>query len=75
MDAFRTFSQDVTGEDEAAKSEATPNYKVSPEFVGRVFEEYIMPLTKDVEVEYLLRRLDGTDEAPCVEPPIKKQKK
>ena len=52
----RTFSQEVTIAGMAA-SEDDAKYKVPPEFVGRVFEEYIMPLTKDVEVEYLLARL------------------
>eukprot|EP00913_Durusdinium_trenchii_P005365 g5004.t1 len=33
-------------------------YKVNPEFIGTLFEEYIMPLTKEVEVAYLLARLD-----------------
>jgi hypothetical protein len=33
-------------------------YKIDAEFVGRVFEQYVMPLTKEVEVEYLLQRLD-----------------
>ena len=31
-------------------------YKVDAEFVGQVFRDYIMPLTKDVEVDYLLQR-------------------
>jgi hypothetical protein len=38
-----------------------PCIQVPPEFVGRVFQEYIMPLTKDVEVEYLLHRLDDPE--------------
>lgn len=29
-------------------------YKVTPEFVGSVFEKFIMPLTREVEVDYLL---------------------
>ena len=52
----RTFSQEVTIDGMAA-SEAEAKYKVPPEWVGKVFEQYIMPLTKDVEVEYLLTRL------------------
>jgi len=50
----RTFSQDLTGDAEADSKES---YKLDPEFVGKVFEQYIMPLTKDVEVQYLLERL------------------
>lgn len=33
-------------------------YKVAPERVGELYYKWIMPMTKDVQVEYLLRRLD-----------------
>lgn len=33
--------------------------KVCPDLVARVYEDIVMPLTKEVEVIYLLRRLDG----------------
>ena len=33
-------------------------YKVAPEKVGELYYKWIMPMTKDVQVEYLLRRLD-----------------
>lgn len=33
-------------------------YKVSPDVVAAVYEELVMPLTKEVEVQYLLQRLD-----------------
>jgi len=50
-------------------------YKIDAEFVGRVFEQYIMPLTKEVEVEYLLQRLDILyDFKPDLERPSKKAK-
>jgi hypothetical protein len=40
-----------------------------------VFEQYIMPLTKEVEVEYLLQRLDILyDFKPDLERPSKKAK-
>ncbi|GAA5980507.1 hypothetical protein JCM5350_004327 [Sporobolomyces pararoseus] len=42
------------GEPVSDKSE-----KVDVEEVVRLYREYIIPLTKDVEVEYLLHRLDG----------------
>ncbi|XP_054819863.1 chorismate mutase 2-like isoform X2 [Prosopis cineraria] len=35
-----------------------PSYKVKPTLVSRLYEKWIIPLTKDVEVEYLVRRLD-----------------
>ncbi|KAK3020874.1 hypothetical protein RJ639_046271 [Escallonia herrerae] len=48
------FGQEVTlnGTDKEVK------YKVDPFVVSRLYEEWVMPLTKLVEVEYLLRRLD-----------------
>lgn len=32
-------------------------HKILPERVADLYEEWIMPLTKEVEVQYLLRRL------------------
>nr|XP_023903956.1 chorismate mutase 3, chloroplastic-like [Quercus suber] len=52
----KTFGQDVTvnqGEDVA-----DPVYKIKPSLVANLYGEWIMPLTKQVQVEYLLRRLD-----------------
>ncbi|CAA7026231.1 unnamed protein product [Microthlaspi erraticum] len=50
-----TFGQEVkcgvSGDDEK-------NYKVDPLIVSRIYGEWLIPLTKVVEVEYLLRRLD-----------------
>jgi chorismate mutase len=33
-------------------------FKVKPEVVGEAFRSFIIPLTKEVQVEYLLQRLD-----------------
>jgi len=44
----------LTGEGTNVKIE----YKVAPERVGELYYKWIMPMTKDVQVEYLLRRLD-----------------
>ncbi|KAK9141555.1 hypothetical protein Syun_010955 [Stephania yunnanensis] len=33
-------------------------YKIDPSVVSRLYDEWVMPLTKHVQVEYLLRRLD-----------------
>lgn len=63
----RTFSQNIiAGEDGqlAPVLSASTTYKVNAEYIGKVFQEYIMPLTKEVEVEYLLARLDGDEESP-----------
>ncbi|KAM0750307.1 chorismate mutase [Meredithblackwellia eburnea MCA 4105] len=46
-----------------AKEPSEVESKVRVEEVVRVYRENIIPLTKDVEVDYLLRRLDGMSEA------------
>ncbi len=33
-------------------------YKVDPDILASMYDNVIMPLTKDVQVAYLLRRLD-----------------
>lgn len=32
--------------------------KISPQAVGNLYRDWVMPLTKDVELAYLLRRLE-----------------
>lgn len=34
------------------------NFKIDPDTVASLFRDWVMPLTKDVEVLYLLRRLE-----------------
>ncbi|KAL9231519.1 hypothetical protein vseg_006741 [Gypsophila vaccaria] len=48
------FGQDVTLSD---TNNAT-DFKVDPALVSRLYDDWVIPLTKDVEVEYLLKRLD-----------------
>jgi chorismate mutase len=36
--------------------------RVSPQAVAELYDEWVMPLTKEVEVEYLLHRLDGASD-------------
>lgn len=58
----RTFSQNILAADSAslASNDASPTtYKINPEYIGTVFKDFLMPLTKDVEVEYLLARLSS----------------
>ena len=55
---FDRFSDDVSQLHGASPSTAGNHYKIDAEFVGACFRDYIMPLTKDVEVDYLLARLD-----------------
>ncbi|XP_050204054.1 chorismate mutase 3, chloroplastic [Mercurialis annua] len=52
----KTFGRDLTGYPE--ENEAEPGYKVEPRLVVNLYGNLIMPLTKEVQVEYLLRRLD-----------------
>ena len=33
-------------------------YKIRPEAVAQLYEQWVMPLTKEVEVQYLLMRLE-----------------
>ena len=57
-----TFGQDLSDPSAAAGSSggnSSGSYKVRPEVVADLYERWVMPLTKEVEVEYLLRRLDG----------------
>jgi len=42
----------------SAGAEVSCTYKVQPEMVGNLYREWVMPLTKKVQVAYLLRRLD-----------------
>ncbi|PKA65577.1 Chorismate mutase 3, chloroplastic [Apostasia shenzhenica] len=52
----KVFGQKVTvGADE---SYDPPEYKIRPSLVAELYGEWIMPLTKEVQVEYLLGRLD-----------------
>ncbi|CAN7025762.1 hypothetical protein BRARA_F03097 [Brassica rapa] len=59
----RTYGQEVkVGVKEKEEEEELNNesqvYKISPILVGHLYGDWIMPLTKEVQVEYLLRRLD-----------------
>ena len=39
---------------------SSSSYKVEPEKVAELYREWVMPLTKEVQIQYLLRRLDGS---------------
>lgn len=52
----KTYGQEVTVDLE--EDEAEPVYKIVPSLVADLYGDWIMPLTKEVQVEYLLRRLD-----------------
>ncbi|KAG9153589.1 hypothetical protein Leryth_008524 [Lithospermum erythrorhizon] len=50
------FAQQVTLNDTIIIKEE--KYKIDPSVVSQLYADWVMPLTKHVEVEYLLRRLD-----------------
>lgn len=52
----KIFGQEVIVDIEG--DEADPAYKIEPSLIADLYGEWIMPLTKEVQVEYLLRRLD-----------------
>jgi chorismate mutase len=45
-----TFGQDLNSGDSLLR--------IEPDSVAQLYDDWVMPLTKDVEVEYLLKRLD-----------------
>lgn len=54
-----TFGQDIVSPDAAHSPDQQPKYKVQPDILGELYDKWVMPLTKKVQVAYLLQRLDG----------------
>ncbi|EXB65063.1 Chorismate mutase [Morus notabilis] len=52
----KTFGQEFRINEE--NDAVNPVYKIKPRLVATLYGDWIMPLTKEVQVEYLLRRLD-----------------
>ncbi|XP_073056189.1 chorismate mutase 1, chloroplastic-like [Primulina eburnea] len=52
----RRFGQELTVD--GGEDVNNPVYKINPCLVSDLYDNWIMPLTKQVQVEYLLRRLD-----------------
>ncbi|CAM0947152.1 unnamed protein product [Alopecurus aequalis] len=53
------FGQDVTLDGPTDdKNSSQSSLKVAPSVVYKLYDQWVIPLTKNVEVEYLLRRLD-----------------
>ncbi|CAK8536644.1 unnamed protein product [Lathyrus sativus] len=52
----RTYGQVVKIEEKGEVVD--PAYKIESGLIGNLYRDWIMPLTKQVQVEYLLRRLD-----------------
>eukprot|EP00898_Chlorokybus_atmophyticus_P000728 jgi/Chlat1/1656/Chrsp127S00090 len=51
------YSQEVTLSETPSVGDNI-KHKISPQLVARMYEDWIMPLTKEVQVSYLLRRLE-----------------
>lgn len=54
----KAYGQEVTIGDESEKDATSTAYKIKPNLVADLYGKWIMPLTKEVQVQYLLRRLD-----------------
>jgi chorismate mutase len=58
----RIFGQNVTLEEDSVNKQdgnaCDSECKVDPKVLSKLYDLWVMPLTKDVEVEYLLQRLD-----------------
>lgn len=51
------------GTDPTLKYSQKPQSKVDPEVIAQLYKDWMIPLTKKIEVDYLLRRLEDEDEA------------
>ncbi|CAO2820567.1 unnamed protein product [Amaranthus hypochondriacus] len=54
----KIFGLEVPVNPDAADEESKAAYKIDPSVIAYLYGDWIMPLTKKVQVEYLLRRLD-----------------
>ncbi|RLV92566.1 Chorismate mutase [Spathaspora sp. JA1] len=49
------------GTDPSLKYSQNPQSKVDPKVIAKIYKDWIIPLTKKVEIDYLLRRLEDED--------------
>uniref|UniRef100_K3X8Z2 chorismate mutase n=1 Tax=Globisporangium ultimum (strain ATCC 200006 / CBS 805.95 / DAOM BR144) TaxID=431595 RepID=K3X8Z2_GLOUD len=49
-----TYGQDLEG---SAPSSSSTEWKVDPQLISDIYRDFVMPLTKEVQVAYLLQRL------------------
>ncbi|XVE85789.1 hypothetical protein DITRI_Ditri17bG0119400 [Diplodiscus trichospermus] len=54
----KTYGQELKIDQAGIAADPDPVYKINPSLVATLYGDWIMPLTKEVQVEYLLRRLD-----------------
>ncbi|KAG0030605.1 chorismate mutase aro7 [Podila clonocystis] len=57
------YGHDITENGDIVLDQEPQDKKISPDVVVDLYERFVIPLTKEVEVDYLLQRLDGW-EAP-----------
>lgn len=50
------------GVDPSLKYSQNPQSKIQPEIIAKIYKDFVIPLTKVVEVDYLLRRLEDESE-------------
>ncbi|KAI5964574.1 ARO7 [Candida pseudojiufengensis] len=50
------------GTDPSLRFGTTIQSKINPEIIAQLYKQFIIPLTKKVEIDYLLRRLEDEDE-------------
>lgn len=58
LDRIRT-KVETFGTDPSLKYSQKQQLKVDPELIVRLYRDYVIPLTKKVEVDYLLRRMEN----------------
>lgn len=51
------------GTDPSMRYSQNPQSKVDPKIIAKLYKDWVIPLTKKVEVDYLLRRLEDEDPA------------
>lgn len=52
-----TYGQDLEGSAAPAVTTSTAEWKVDPQLISDIYRDFVMPLTKEVQVAYLLQRL------------------
>lgn len=54
--------QRLEGKGESYIYASIKNKKITPQYLVKIYKEFIIPITKEVEVEYLLHRLNDDDD-------------
>lgn len=52
------YGQEINDETEPSEPQDNRHLRIPLDVVADMYEKYVIPLTKEVEVEYLLHRLD-----------------